>query len=207
MFRRWLFLLFLLPAASVLAEELPSPTPDTLVKQMVEDVLAPIKQGKEMTQDPGKIDELVDAKIFPRLDFIRLTRLTVGNKYWMRASPEQQQQLISAYHVFLVHVFSDVIAQYTDQTIFYFPLKMRPDAKEVTVKTVVMDPRDESTLLDYRLEKTETGWLVYDLDIDNMSLIRIYHSNFGDTLSHGGVPNLVGVLHKKNQEVVAARHE
>ncbi len=158
-----------------------------------------------MTHDPKKIDEIVDEKIFPRLDFIRLTRLTVGNKFWKRTSPEMQQQLVSEFHTFLVHVFSDVIAQYTDQTIFYFPLKMPPDAMEVTVKTVVMDPRDESTLLDYRLEKTDSGWLIYDVDIDNMSLIRIYHSNFGDTLSHGGVPNLISVLHEKNLKVAAAR--
>ena len=206
MFRRCLFLLCLLSSASTLAGDLLSSSPDAVVKQMVEDVLTPIRQDKEITHDPGKIDELVDASIFPRLDFIRLTRLTVGNKFWKRTSPEVQQQLVSEFHVFLVRVFSDVIAQYTDQTIFYFPLKMPPDAKEVTVKTVVMDPRDESTLLDYRLERTGTGWLIYDVDIDNMSLIRIYHSNFGDTLSHGGVPNLISVLHKKNQEVTAARH-
>jgi phospholipid transport system substrate-binding protein len=69
-----------------------------------------------------------------------------------------------------------------------------------------MDPRDESTQLDYKMEKTDSGWLIYDVDIDNMSLIRIYNSNFSNELLHGGVPNLVSVLHKKNQEVEAARH-
>jgi phospholipid transport system substrate-binding protein len=206
MFNRLLFLLFLLPAAGALAEDSAAPSPDMLVKQMVDEVLSPIKQNREITHDQTKMNDLVDAKVFSHFDFSRLTRLTVGSKYWTDATPQEQLQLISEFHTFLAHVFSDVIAQYTDQTILFIPLQMQPDAQDIAVKTVVMDPRDESTQLDYKMEKTDSGWLIYDVDIDNMSLIRIYNSNFSNELLHGGVPNLVSVLHKKNQEVEAARH-
>jgi phospholipid transport system substrate-binding protein len=206
MFNRLLFLLFLLPAAGALAEDSAAPSPDMLVKQMVDEVLSPIKKNREITHDQTKMNDLVDAKVFSHFDFSRLTRLTVGSKYWADATPQEQLQLISEFHTFLAHVFSDVIAQYTDQTILFIPLQMRPDAQDIAVKTVVMDPRDESTQLDYKMEKTDSGWLIYDVDIDNMSLIRIYNSNFSNELLHGGVPNLVSVLHKKNQEVEAARH-
>ncbi len=204
MFGRLLFLLLLLFSASVPAEGMVSP--DAIVKQMVDDVLTPIRRDQEMTHDPQKMDALVDASVFPRLDFVRLSQLTVGRKYWGSASPEARAQLVSEYHTFLLHVFSDVIAQYTDQTILYLPFRKQPDANDVEVKTVVMDPRDESTELDYRLEKMDAGWLIYDVEIDNMSVIRIYHSNFSAALSHGGVSNLVRVLHEKNLKVAASRH-
>ncbi len=203
MFGRMLFLSLLFFSASVPAEGIVSP--DAIVKQMVDDVLTPIRRDQDMTQDPQKMDALVNASVFPRLDFVRLSMLTVGMKYWGSASPETREQLIGEYHTFLLHVFSDVIAQYTDQTILYLPFRMRSDAKQVKVKTVVMDPRDESTELDYKLEKTDKGWLIYDVDIDNMSVIRIYHSNFSDTLLHGGVSHLVRMLHEKNLKVAASR--
>ncbi len=203
MFGRMLFLLLLLFSASVPAEGIASP--DAVVRQMVDDVLTPIRRDQDMTHHPQKMDALVEASVFPRVDFVRLSRLTVGRKYWGLASPETREQLIGEYHTFLLHVFSDVIAQYTDQTILYLPFRMQPDAKEVKVKTVVMDPRDESTELDYKLEKMDAGWLIYDMDIDNMSVIRIYHSNFSAALSQGGVSHLVRVLHEKNLKVEAAR--
>ena len=201
MFKRMLFLLLF--SASALAEGMAAP--DTVVKQMVDAVLLPIRSDQQITHDPKKMDALVEASVFPRLDFLRLSRLTVGNEYWGGATPSAREQLLKEYHTFLLHVFSDVISQYTDQTILYLPFKMQPDAKEVTVRTVVMDPRDESTELDYRLEKVDAGWLIYDMDIDNMSMIRIYRSNFSDALSEGGVSELVGMLHEKNLKVEVSR--
>lgn len=206
MFKRLLLLLILFHAAGALAEDSAAPSPDMLVKQVVDEVLSSIKQNREITHDQAKMNDLVEAKVFSHFDFSRLTRLTVGGKYWADATPQEQLQLIGEFHTFLTHVFSDVIAQYTDQTIFFIPFRMQPEAQDTTVKTVVLDPRDESTQLDYKLEKTDSGWLIYDVDIDNMSLIRIYHSNFSNELQNGGVSNLVSVLHKKNLEVESARH-
>ncbi len=196
-----LFLSLLLFSASALADT----APDAVVKQMVDDVLSPIRQDRSITKDPARLDAIVDASVFPHLDLERLSRLTVGKDYWKQATPDDREKLVGEYHMFLLHAFSDVISQYTDQTILYLPFRMKPDAKEVMVKTVVMDPRDESTELDYRLEKAGGSWLIYDVDIDNMSMIRIYHSNFGDALTEGGVNRLIGMLHEKNLKVEASR--
>ncbi len=201
MLGRMLFLVFFLFSASVSAET----SPDVVVRQMVDDVLTPLRQDTGMTRDLQRMDELVDARVFARIDLERLSKLTVGRKNWKEATPEERTQLMGEYHRFLLHAFSDVIAQYTDQTILYLPFRMQPDARDAEVKTVVMDPRDESTELDYKLEKTDQGWLIYDVDIDNMSVIRIYHSNFSDALSEGGVNRLIGMLHEKNLKVEASR--
>ncbi len=195
-----LFLTLLLFSASAFAD-----SPDAVVKKMVDDVISPIRQDGSLTRDPVKLDALVDARVFPRIDLERLSRLTVGKDYWKQATLEDREKLVGEYHTFLLHAFSDVISQYTDQTILYLPFKMKPDANEAMVRTVVMDPRDESTELDYRLEKVGGNWLIYDVDIDNMSMIRIYHSNFGDALSEGGVNRLIGMLHEKNLKVEASR--
>lgn len=203
---RLLFLVMLLPAVNVFAEDSAAPQPDVLVKQLVDDVLSSIKQNKETTHNLRKMDDLVNAKILPYFDFFRTTQLTIGSKYWANTTPQDQQQLVDEFRTFLAHTFSDAIAQYTNQTIIFTPLRMQPEYKDVTVKTTVIYQNDEPTELDYKMEKTASGWMVYDVYIDNMSLIKIYRSNFRNVLLQGGVPNLINVLHKKNQEVEAARH-
>ena len=204
MMRKLLFLFLLLPAVSVFAEDSAMPPPEILVRQMVGEVLSSIKQDRGITHDMMKMDELVEAKVLPQVDFPRMTRLTIGGKYWIDATPQEQQQLVDEFRTFLSHVFSDVIIQYTNQTIIFTPLHMHPEEKDITVKTWVIDPNDEPTKLDYQMEKTASGWMIYDVSIDNMSLIKIYRSNFSDELLKGGVPSLVGTLHKKNQEVGAS---
>lgn len=203
---RMLLVVLLLSAAGVFAEDSTVPPPDVLVQQVVDDILASIRQNRELTHDPGKMDGLVDAKILPHFDFFRMTRLTVGGRYWADATPQEQRQLVDEYRTFLAHTFANVIAQYTNQTIFFAPLHMRPDDREVTVRTTVIDPADEPTELDYRMERTASGWMVYDVDVDYIWLTRIYRSNFDNELRRGGVRDLVRALHQKNHEVAVARN-
>lgn len=203
--RRLLFLILLLPAVSVLAEDSAALPPDALVRQMVDEVLSSIKQNRAITHDLKKMDDLVDAKVLPYFDFSRMTQLTISSKYWANAMPQDRQQLIGEFRIFIAHAFSDVVAQYTNQNIFFTPLHMQPEDREIIVKTTVIDPGDGPMRMDYKLEKTASGWMIYDVEMDSISLTRIYRSNFSNEMQHGGVSNLIDVLHKKNLEVGAAR--
>lgn len=180
--------------------------PDGVVKQLVDDVLSSIRQDRSLASDPGRMDGLVEARILPNIDFLRMTRLTVGNSYWSDATPQQRELLVVEFRTLLAHTFARALTHYTDQTVMFTPSQSKPDAQEVTVKSVIVDPRDEATMLDYRLERTDSGWLIYDMKIDNFSLIKIYRSNFSGELQHGGVSGLIGALHKKNQDADLAGH-
>jgi phospholipid transport system substrate-binding protein len=193
-------------AAIAHAEDFVAPSPDKIVRQVVDQVLSTLRQHREFTQDLRKMDGLVETDVLPHFDFIRMTRLTIGNKYWDEATQEDRQQLVSEYRAFLAHTFSNTIALYTNQTIFITPLHMLRGEKEITVRTTILDPVDEPTQLNYMMEKTESGWMIYDIEIDNISLTRIYRSNFSRELHKGGVHSLLGVLHQKNLEVEATRH-
>lgn len=206
MANRLLFLVMLLFALSGRAEDFAALPPTTLVKQVIENVLSIVRQDREITHDLTRMDKMVDGKIIPYFDLPLMTRLTIGNSYWTKATILDQQQLIGEYRTFLTHAFSAVIAQYTNQTIFYYPQHLRPGDGKITVRTTIIDTKDEPTELDFRMEKTATGWKVYDIGIDNISLIRIYHSNFRGILLKGGVDNLIQALDKKNRQVIAARH-
>lgn len=203
---RMLFLFLLLHAVTVFSEDLIAPAPDFVVRQVVGEVLSTLQQDSKITHDMKKMDALVDAKILPRFDFSRMTKLTIGAKYWDGANSQVQQQLVDEFRIFLAYTFADVLAQYTDETVDFVPLHIDPEENDLTVKTRIMDPKDEPTKLYFQVEKTTPDWKIYDLKIDGVSLVRLYHANFSSDLRQEGVDGLIRKLHKKNQEVAASRH-
>ena len=66
---------------------------------------------------------------------------------------------------------------------------------EVTVKSVIRQPGAESLSMDYDMEKTATGWKVFDIKIDGVSLIKTYQESFAGKIRDGGVDALIKALH------------
>lgn len=204
--RRLLLLLFVLAwtgqAWAANPADLP---PDQLVGAVMKDVLSDIQQHRGILHDLRQLDALVAAEILPHFDFPRMTHLTIGNRYWDQATPQQQREFTDAYRTFLAHSFANVIAEYTDQTITVAALPPSSNSQETTVRTSILAPADQLTELDYRMEKTAAGWMIYDVEVDNIGLTRIYHLNFVWVLHRAGIPGLLHSLQQKNQEVAATR--
>src|ERR1022692_1628916 len=114
--------------------------PDMLIKNTVQEVIAVVKQDKDIQAgDQKKIIALVDAKVLPHFDFTRMTQLAVG-KYWRTATPEQKQALVTEFRNMLVRTYTKVFTVYRDQTVDVKPFKMAADDTEATVKTSISKP-------------------------------------------------------------------
>lgn len=87
---------------------------------------------------------------------------------------------------------------YRDQAIEYRPLKLTPDDTDVIVKSVVRQRGGEPISVDYAMEKTESGWKVYDLKILGVSLAENYRSTFSAVIEGRGVDGLIKALAEKN---------
>src|SRR5512134_3033623 len=111
--------------------------PDVLAKSVTEEVLAVLRSDKDIQSgDVRKVVDLVEKKVLPHFDFVRMTRLAVGVN-WRKASPEQQKSLVSEFRALLVHTYSSTFVAYRDQKIEYRPLRMQPGDTEVVVKSLV----------------------------------------------------------------------
>ncbi len=175
--------------------------PDELIRETVKEVLAVVKQDKDIKAgDQKKILELVDAKVLPHFDFERMTRLAVG-KGWRSASAEQRATLVAEFRTLLVRTYTNAFTGYRDQTVEIKPFKMPAGANEVTVKTAVLKPGGQPIAVDYEMEKTPNGWKAFDLSVEGASLVTTYRSNFADTVQQSGVDGLIKSLQTKNQSL------
>ncbi len=173
--------------------------PDALVKSTAQDVLAIIKQDKDIQSgNSRKVLDLVEAKVLPHFDFSRMAMLAVG-RHWPKATPAQQQALTSEFRTLLVRTYSNSLSSYKDQTIDYKPLRLQPSDTDASVKTVVNQPGCLPIPIDYILEKTDSGWKVYDVAVDNVSLVTNYRSSFSSEIQSKGIDGLIKTLSDKNR--------
>lgn len=171
--------------------------PDALVKSTVDEVLGVIKT----TKDRRALSDVVEKKVLPHFDFQAMTRLAVG-RFWREASPAQQQSLENAFRALLVATYTTALTQSAtaNQTVEVRPLAVKAADDDVTVKTVVKDASSKPLAIDYRLSKAANGWKVYDVVVENLSLVTNYRSSFNSEITKSGIDGLIKALEAKNKQ-------
>lgn len=191
-----LLLISLLLGVALSARAAPEPAPDEVLRQTSDEVLAAIRQDKDVQAgDRQKIYALVETKIVPHFDFVRMTRLAVG-KNWSKASPEQQTALVDAFRNLLVRTYSSALTRFRNQTLTYKPWSGSPADTTTTVQSVVSDA-GRSIPLDYSLSHTDNTWKVYDIKVDGISLVTNYRSDFTERVAASGIDGLIKDLQDK----------
>ena len=179
--------------------------PDALIKRISVDVLDNIKADKAVQGgDMSRVISLVDTKIMPNVDFTRMTASAVGRN-WRQATPDQQKRLQEEFKTLLIRTYSGALAQVKEQSINVKPLRGAVAADtEVVVRTEVLGSGDP-VQLDYRMEKTATGWKIYDLNVLGVWLVETYRTQFAQEINAKGVDGLIASLAQRNKSNVASK--
>lgn len=173
-----------------------STAPDVLVKTTVEEVLAVIRQ----TKDPHALVELAEKKVLAQFDFKTMTRLAVGRS-WSQATAAQQQALEREFRALLVRTYTTALSQSSGQTkVDVKPVTLKPGDTETVVRTMVNEPGRKPFVIDYRMSSTLNGWRVYDVVVENLSLITNYRSSFASEIGRSGIDGLIKVIEDKNKK-------
>ena len=168
--------------------------PDVLARSTTQEVLAILKQDKEIRSgDLSKAYQLVEAKILPNFDFNRMTQLALG-KNWPRATAKQKQELVTEFRNLLVRTYSSSLTAFSNQTVEFKPLTLKPTDTDVTVRSEIRQPGGQPIPIDYSMYKTSFGWKVYDVTIDNVSLVTNYRASFANTIRQHGIDGLIKTM-------------
>ena len=173
---------------------------DAFIKRVSSDILDSIKADKSIQNgDVNKIGVLVDQRVMPNVNFLRMTASAVGPT-WRQSSPEQQKRLQEEFKVLLVRTYSGALSQVSDQSILIKPLRAAADDKEVLVRTEVRGKGDPIQL-DYRVEKSADGasWKVYNMNVMGVWLVENYRSQFAQEINAKGVDGLIASLADRNK--------
>ncbi len=182
-----------------------APAPDALIERMTSEVLAAVRNDKDMQAgDATKIGGLVEREVLPHFDFRRATRIAVGLN-WRRATPQQKERLVQAFRSLLVRTYSGALAGVRDETVEIVPLRARPEDGEVTVRSRVRQPGAAPVEIAYDMERTASGWKVFDVRVGGVSLVATYRTSFAAEVRANGIEGLI--LRLEGRSGAAAKQE
>ena len=186
-------LLALLFACSAPAQDT---APDALVKSAVNEVLGVIKQNK----DQNTLLDLAEKKVVAHFDFRQMTQLALGRS-WSQATPAQQEALERAFRTLLVRTYTAALSQSSGETrVEVKPAALKAGDTETIVRTLAFEPGRKPVQIDYRMRNASGGWKVYDVVVENLSLVTNYRSTFQSEITRSGIDGLIRTIEAKNQK-------
>lgn len=177
--------------------------PDVLVKTVTLEVVDLIVKDREIKSgNRAKLIGVIETRVLPHFNFQTMTALALGQG-WSKASAEQKKLLTDEFRTLLVRTYASALAAYSEQKLDFRPLRAKATDTDVTVHVRVLQPGAQPVTIDYSMEKTASGWKVYDVMVGGVSLVANYRTEFTSTIRESGIDGLIKTLQTKNRSLAA----
>lgn len=168
-----------------------------LIQGTTENLLAGLEERPELRTSPDDLHSLIEDIVLPHVDLAGLSRLTLG-KYWRQATPEQRERFAEEFRMLLVRTYSNSLVEYRSQTVEYELLTMSDDRQKSIVRTRILQAGQPAMQIDYRLRRVDSGWKIYDVTIEGVSLAVSYRTTFSEEIRRNGIEALIDDLAARN---------
>ena len=174
-----------------------APSADELVRKLAAEMTLAVRSDPEL-QNPGslKISDFVQKNVVPKFDFERITQIAMGRN-WAKANPSEQKQIVAEFSKLLTRTYSNAIATLKELDVEVKSTRVSTPNADVTVKTQMIG-RPQPVAIDYSWINSSSGWRVYDVTVEGISLVAAYRDEFAGLVSQSGVSGLIDALKKKN---------
>lgn len=162
------------------------------VRGTVDQVMAVLREpnldspeGKKERRD--RLNEIISA----RFDFAEMARRSLGAE-WRRITPEQQQEFVELFTELLRNAYTGNIESYKGEKVSY--TRETRDENYAVVETILQSPDGAQYAIDYRLQLFDGEWKVYDVVIENISMVNNYRAQFTRVINRSTFDGLLRAL-------------
>jgi phospholipid transport system substrate-binding protein len=158
-----------------------------------------VLQSKDLEQ---KVKErIIDRIVSPTFDFAVMGQLALGRTHWPKLNEAQREKFLRLFAARLKTLYLEKTALYKNER---FVLKAGTLKKNTAQVPMTLISDDGETAIVYKLRKlNEAGksktvglWRIYDVEIEGVSILLTYRSQFDDILRRGSVDELLAQLEK-----------
>lgn len=146
----------------------------------------------------------IEDEVYHIFDFGEFSSRTVGPR-WRSFSAEQKKAFSNAFADLLLNTYLNKITGYNGETVAYTGETVSPDGDKVEVRTVITMKDGKKTPVNYRMLYKGGSWRVYDVIIENISLVKNYRTQFQDILNSASPQELTARVSAKAREVAAQK--
>jgi phospholipid transport system substrate-binding protein len=127
-------------------------------------------------------------------DEVELSKRTLARN-WNKLNDAQRREFVHLYQQVLEKAYIDKILSYTNEKIAY-ERETRLTDNQVEVQTVIITS-SKKIPISYRVISSGGKWKVYDVIIENVSLVQNYRTQFNTILEKNSPEGLLEILRKK----------
>ena len=181
------FALFLFLSPNVGATETESV--ETLLKAKLDFIFETLKR------DDIQIDKkkaMIVENVSPIFDFKLMGKLTLGKKNWTGLTSAQRKIFITTFTDVMKGSYSDKLSLYSDEEIKILPTQS-PKPNKAIIPTELIS-KDNRYAMSYKFYKSKAGWKIYDIELQGVSLVATYRTQFNQALSEGSFDELIEKL-------------
>ncbi len=184
------FFLFQVPAVSA---EVESPTAQLkpTLQQLVDILADPSLEGKD---NKKKRRDLIMSTISKRFDFREMSKRVLGPT-WRDISEQERQTFTTQMTKLLENNYIGQLENYSGETVEYVGERVKDDRAQVST---LIENKGNKYPVHYIMNMDSDKWMVYDINIEGVSLIRNYRAEFKSILRRQSFDGLIQTLREKN---------
>jgi len=191
--------------ASMVALALPGPAmagqPTDQLKGAIDGVLKVLEdpkfKGSARTVERRRAVRKIADEIF---DFPEIAQRSLA-RHWQPLSDKQRAEFVSLFSDLLERSYISKIEAYGGEKIAY--ASERIDGDQAAVGTRIISKSGTEVPVEYRMLKKGDRWLVYDVNIEGVSLVSNYRTQFNKIIQTGSYNDLVQKLRTKQGELAS----
>src|SRR4030043_194844 len=162
--------------------------PNELIRVKWDAVISVLRM-KDLDQDTR--EKKIKKSVNPIFDFPLMAKLALGRENWFKLTAAQQEKFTRLFIERLRTSYREKIAVYTDEQVVFKPAVKK---KSTIFIPMELKTKDKNIALLHKLRKVDKRWKVYDVEVQGISILLTYKSQFDDILSRGTVEDLLSRL-------------
>ena len=171
------------------------PEAEEKLKTSVDKVFT-VLSDKELTMDQKKIKVVeITSSVF---GYPLMAKLSLGKKHWSQFNSKQRAEFTSLFTGLFQDFYVNKLDLFSDEKIIFKP-PIIVSKKKVQIPTVLLS-KEKKYSMRYKMSKTKNGWRIYDIEIEGVSLIHTYRSQYNHVLENGKIEDLLTKMREKKIE-------
>ncbi len=145
---------------------------------------------KELTidQKKSKVIDITD----PVFSFPLMAKLSLGKAHWSQFNSKQKSEFINLFSELFQNFYIEKLDFFSNETVVFHPATI-VKGKKVQIPTALISKGTEYSMR-YKMFKTKHGWKIYDIEVEGVSLLRSYRSQYHHSLKKGGIEGLLAKM-------------
>jgi phospholipid transport system substrate-binding protein len=131
-----------------------------------------------------------------------MARRSWGN-HWPRRNAQEQQEFVKVFTELVENSYMTSIESYSGEKVVMGA--ERQDKEFAEVDTKIVSKKGEEISIVYKLRQAGTEWKIYDVVIENISLVNNYRSQFNRVIAQSSYDELLRKMKEKQFDATAKR--